>query len=153
MADDTLEIRQRIVPALQYEDVGAAVDFLTRAFGFVEKPEERMAAVDGRVWHASLDLLGTSIMLGTVPGYRRRPKGEGVHQSLCVYVDDVDAHCAHAEASGAAIVTPLKDQFWGDRNYSAEDPEGHQWHFAQRVHHVAPEAYAPSEADLKRHLD
>ncbi|MGH9018483.1 MAG: VOC family protein, partial [Acidimicrobiales bacterium] len=55
-----------------------------------------------------------------------------------VYVDDVDAHYATAKAAGAHIVRPLADQFYGDRTYAAEDPEGHQWSFARHVRDPAP---------------
>jgi hypothetical protein len=27
----------------------------------------------------------------------------------------------------------LEDMFWGDRRYEALDPEGHRWHFAERL--------------------
>jgi len=32
-----------------------------------------------------------------------------------------------------------EDQPYGDRTYGTEDPEGHQWSFAQHVRDVAPE--------------
>ena len=57
----------------------------------------------------------------------------GVSSMLYIYIDDVDQHFARAKAAGAKIVLPLDDRPWGDRNYQAEDPEGHQWTFAQRV--------------------
>jgi uncharacterized glyoxalase superfamily protein PhnB len=46
-----------------------------------------------------------------------------------VYVDDVDAHFAHASAHGATIVSPVHQ--YGYRAYVAEDLEGHRWTFAQ----------------------
>ena len=45
--------------------------------------------------------------------------------------------------TGAAIPEEPKDQFYGDRRYGAEAPEGHQWSFAQHVRDVAPEDMAP----------
>jgi uncharacterized glyoxalase superfamily protein PhnB len=59
-------------------------------------------------------------------------------QALCVCVDDVDAHAAHARAAGAIIVEEPStqdygDEYWADRTYRAEDLEGHQWFFMQRV--------------------
>lgn len=45
------------------------------------------------------------------------------------YVDDLDAHFAHAKAAGAAIVSEIQQQ--GYRAYTAEDLEGHRWTFAQ----------------------
>jgi hypothetical protein len=46
-----------------------------------------------------------------------------------VYVDDLDAHLAHAEQAGAAILH-RKEWPWLP-TYVAEDPEGNRWTFAQ----------------------
>ena len=59
-------------------------------------------------------------------------------QSLCICVDDVDAHCARARSAGARItlepeVHDYGDEYWADRVYEAEDPEGHRWFFMQRL--------------------
>ena len=51
-------------------------------------------------------------------------------QSLYVYVDDVDAHCAQARSNGATIIEEPTDASYGDRRYGAQDPEGHVWYFA-----------------------
>ncbi len=65
----------------------------------------------------------------------------GNTQTLMLYVDDVDAHCARARAAGAAgdriVAEPeLHDygaEHWADRSYGALDPEGHLWWVSQRV--------------------
>lgn len=59
-------------------------------------------------------------------------------QSLCLFVDDVDAHCEHARKHGATIhreprTDDYGDDFWADRTYGAIDPEGHMWWFMQRI--------------------
>jgi hypothetical protein len=46
-----------------------------------------------------------------------------------VYVDDLDAHFARAQAGGATIVSGIRQT--GFRAYAAEDLEGHRWVFAQ----------------------
>jgi len=46
-------------------------------------------------------------------------------------VDYVNAHFERARKAGAAILEEPKDTFYGHRRYGAEDPEGHQWYFAQ----------------------
>lgn len=46
-----------------------------------------------------------------------------------VFVDDLDAHLAHARAAGATVVTPIIEH--GYRAYTAEDCEGRHWQFAQ----------------------
>ena len=53
-----------------------------------------------------------------------------------IYVADVDAHFEQARATGATIVEPPADQVYGDRRYTALDPEGHRWMFAQYVRDV-----------------
>ena len=59
-------------------------------------------------------------------------------------MNDVEAHCAHAKASGALISTDLEETFYGDRRYTALDPEGFEWTFASKVKDVAPEDWNPS---------
>jgi uncharacterized glyoxalase superfamily protein PhnB len=64
--------------------------------------------------------------------------GQRNTQSLCVYVDDVDAHCERARAAGATVIreprtTDHGEKYWTDRSYGAVDPEGHLWWFMQRL--------------------
>ena len=48
-----------------------------------------------------------------------------------VAVDDIDAHYARARAGGATILSELEDNPGiGQRQYRAEDVEGHRWMFA-----------------------
>jgi PhnB protein len=42
----------------------------------------------------------------------------------------VDAMAERAVAAGAKLLRPVKDQFYGDRTGSLEDPTGHVWHIA-----------------------
>ena len=126
----------RITPYLLYGDVAAALDWLTTAFGFKERL--RMPASGGTVTHAEMELRDGVVMMGNPGPDYKGPKQIGhVTQMTHVYVDDVDTHYEHAKAAGAKIVAEPTDQFYGDRNYRAEDPEGHQWAFAQHVKDVA----------------
>ncbi len=138
----------RITPYLLYEDAAAAIDFLTRAFGFRERM--RMPSEQGGVAHAELEFEGAALMLGAPGGDFKSPKTSGVDSPAFVhlYVDDVDAHCAHAKEAGAEITREPEDQFYGDRTYGAKDPEGMSWYFAQHVRDVTPEEMksATSEA-------
>jgi uncharacterized glyoxalase superfamily protein PhnB len=58
-----------------------------------------------------------------------------------VTVENVDRHCDHARQSGAHIVSPPHDTPFGERQYTAEDPEGRRWAFSQHIADVAPEAW------------
>ena len=128
----------RVMPYLLYKDADAAVEFLTGAFGFNEKV--RMRNQDGKTNHAELELKDGVVMLGT-PGdeYKNPNDLGGKTQLIYVYVDDVDAHYEHAKSAGAKISREPEDQFYGDRTYGVEDPEGHSWSFATHVREVSPE--------------
>jgi len=132
----------RISAYLFYEDVGGAVGWLTETFGFQERM--RIPGPDGAVSHAEIELADGLVLLGYPgPEYRNPRNLGGVTQSLYVYVDDVDEHYAYARAAGAKILQEPADQFYGDRRYGAEDPEGHHWYFATHVRDVAPEDMKP----------
>lgn len=132
----------RIAPYLLYEDVDAAVDWLVGTCGFVER--ERMNGPDGKAMHAEVGLGDGVVMMGHPgPDYRNPTRLGGATQLVYVYVDDVDAHFKVAHAAGARILHEPADQFYGDRTYGAEDPEGHQWSFAQHVRDVSPEDMHP----------
>jgi uncharacterized glyoxalase superfamily protein PhnB len=122
-------MRQTVTPYLLYEDAGAALDWLGKAFGFREK--ERVEGPDGKVAHAEMDAGdGTRIFLGGPGGDYRNPKQVGLTSLVYVYVEDVDAHHARAAAAGATIVEEPHDEPYGERRHAAEDPEGHRWYFA-----------------------
>jgi len=53
---------------------------------------------------------------------------------VLVYVDDLDSHFARAREAGATILSELEDNpAVGQRQYRAEDVEGHRWMFAERI--------------------
>jgi PhnB protein len=121
---------QRFTPMLVYEDAPAALEFLTKAFGFEER--FRMDMPDGSVGHAELGLGGEVVMLASewhVGGVVSPLRLPAVHAQLYVRVDDVDAHFARARAGGATIAAEPADQEYGERTYRAIDPEGHRWIF------------------------
>jgi PhnB protein len=120
---------QTITPYLLYEDAAAALDFLSRAFGFEEL--RRITGPGGRVDHAEMRIGDGEVHLGQ-PGEPTSPtRFGGTAVQLYVYVADVDAHVRRARAAGAEIVDEPEDQPYGDRRYHARDPEGHAWYFAQ----------------------
>ena len=136
----------RISSAVFYDDAAAAIPWLCRAFGF--EVRLKVEGEDGRIEHSELVFADGLIMVGSAGGKSDRPVplpcrsprslGGANTQSLGVFVDDVDAHCERARAAGAKIVEEPATQdygeaYWSDRTYRAEDLEGHQWWFMQRV--------------------
>ena len=120
-----------ITPYLLYRDAGAAAEWLTRAFGLRESGTSYKDA-DGRVTHAEMKLGKALLMLGSPgPDFKNPKLLGGATLNLYVDVDNVDKHHARAVEAGARIVEEPKDTFYGARRYGAEDPEGHQWYFAE----------------------
>ena len=136
---------QTITPYLLYEDVEAALDFLSNAFGFTEVL--RHTGEGGYVNHAEMRVGDGTFYLGDPGGDYRNPRKLGQETvGLYVLVDDVDAHCERAKAAGAEILQEPTDEEYGDRRYTARDPEGHHWFFAKPMREVAPEEWGAVRA-------
>ena len=134
----------QITPYLYYNDVGSALEWLEKTFGLKKRFE--LPAPDGKIMHAEMALGSGVVMMGQAceeQGGRSPAELPAVSQSLYVYVDDVDAHHAHAKAAGAPDIGEPVDMFWGDRLYDVKDLEGHRWAFAQHTKDVAPEDLHP----------
>ena len=137
MATQELWSAPTIVPMLAYEDVPTAVAWLTRAFGFRERPGARLSWSGGfMTW---LEVGDGLINISSSGGHGiQSPKTiPGVSHGLKVYVADLDRHFERARAAGATITSEPKDGFWGGRIYRAVDPEGHHWEFSQQGRDLA----------------
>ena len=133
----------RISATVMYDDAAAAIQWLCDAFGF--EVRLKVQTDDGQILHSQLTLDDGLIMVGQAGLNRERPYFkspqalDGMNtQALAVFVDDADAHCERARASGAVIVSEPTTQdygedYWADRGYQAKDPEGHHWFFMQRL--------------------
>jgi len=125
-----------VVPEITYDDVPAAIEFLTRAFGFRERVAARLTG-NGFV-RAFMELGDGLISLSTGGDGRQSPRAGGATtQSLKCYVDGIDRHFAQAKANGATVISEPTDEFWGGRIYRAKDPEGHSWMFSERNRELA----------------
>jgi PhnB protein len=135
---------QTITPYLLYEDVDAALSFLSKTFGF--KEVLRYTGEEGYVNHAEMSLGDGKIYLGDPGEQYRNPKDVGETVDIYVLVEDVDAHFERAKAAGAEIREEPTDQEYGERRYAARDPEGHMWFFAQPIREVAPDDWGATVA-------
>lgn len=130
----------RVTPYLCIDGASDAIEFYATVFGATERG--RMPAPEGKVGHAELQIGDSLIMLSDeFPGMgARSPKAIGGSPvTMSVYVEDVDAVFARAVQAGANALSPVEDQFYGDRSGQFEDPFGHRWSVATRVEDVPPE--------------
>ena len=116
-------------------DPRAELRWLEHAFGFeitmvIENP-------DGSIGHSEIQLGEGIVYVGSEWDERHRsPASLGGVNTQSIHIQlptGLDAHCERARAAGAVIVREPADQFYGDRNYMAIDPEGHIWSFAQTI--------------------
>jgi uncharacterized glyoxalase superfamily protein PhnB len=124
-----------VIPVLIYPNVREAVDWLSMAFGFVERVRI------GEDHRSQLSFGEGAVIVGDVRHDRRPPRPGEVTHSVMVRVEDVDAHCERAREHGARIVMEPTDFEYGERQYTAEDPAGHQWTFSETLADVAPEEW------------
>ncbi len=120
----------RLSLGVRYAKPVAAAHFLADAFGFEtdgDLPEEEHDPDVGYGYHWIEFRIGNA-MLNVFPLEGGR-QGPPTHLPW-IYVDDLDAHYAHAKAAGAVIVEE-PHPFPGDTVYVAADPEGNHWRFSQ----------------------
>jgi uncharacterized glyoxalase superfamily protein PhnB len=125
-----------VLPHITYQDVDAAVAWLATTFGFVE--HYRYGPI-GASQGAQMYVGNGCVMLESARGDRYTPRQAGYGtQYLTVFVDNVEAHFAQTQAAGARIVEALNETVYGERQYVAEDLDGHKWLFSQHGRDVDP---------------
>jgi uncharacterized glyoxalase superfamily protein PhnB len=132
-----------LMPHLVYQDVAAAIAWLTTAFGFVENfrygdPPQGAQMHRGNAW----------IMLSSTRPGRATPAQAGCWtQSLTIFVEDVEPHYRRAKAAGARIVEELHETEYGELQYGVEDLDGHLWIFSRHARDVSPDEWGAKIAD------
>jgi PhnB protein len=130
-----------VTPYLIIKGAAGAIDFYKRVFGATEVM--RMPDPSGgRIGHAEIKIGDSHIMLADEypeMGHRSPQTLGGAGVSLMIYLDGVDEVFKRALAAGAKEMQPLKNQFYGDRSGTVQDPYGHVWTIATHVEDVPPD--------------
>lgn len=135
-----------LTPYLIVSNASKAIEFYKQAFN--AKELFRMEAPGGKVGHCELMIGDSRIMLADeFPHMGAQAPEEGPKPfSLVLYVENVDALFDQAVTAGAKIIRPLKDEFYGDRMGTLQDPFGHNWSLGTHVEDV-------SEEEMKKRAD
>ncbi|MEV6901448.1 VOC family protein [Amycolatopsis sp. NPDC051372] len=124
-----------LAPYLYYTDATAALEWLTRVFGFRE--EVRFEDASGEVFQATLCAGTGTVQLAGVGSEYWAAKGvEGpVGQLNIIYVTDVDAQYERVRSALGedAEPEPPQDQPYGARVFTVADPGGNSWTFWQQT--------------------
>ena len=122
-----------ITPYLYYENLPAALKWLSKAFGF--KTFGPTMRRNGRLTHAAMKLDDKTVVMMGYPGpkYRNPRRLRQATQSLYVMAKGVDNVFARAKKAGAKVLEEPTNTEYGHRRFGVEDPEGHQWYFAEAI--------------------
>lgn len=131
-----------VLPHITYQDVEEAIAWLSGAFGFVEhyrygNPVSGAQMSAGNGW----------LMLNRAEDQRAIPKllGFGT-QSLTVFIEDIESHFERAKSFGVTILEDLHETVYGERQYAAQDLDGHHWLFSRHARDLGPEQWGAAVA-------
>ncbi len=141
-----------VTPYLIVNGAAEALEFYSRALGAVEVM--RFAGPNGKIMHAEMTIGDSRIMVADefpqMGAISPRSLG-GTAVGLAVYVENVDAVYNRAIGAGATLISALKDQFYGDRSGTLQDPFGHRWTISTHTEDVSPEELAKRAAAQMPH--
>lgn len=136
-----------LTPFLCIPDTRGAIAFYRDIF---EARVVDVTEMGGVVAHAVLDFGHGLLQLGEPqPAYHliAPPEGDDDCYSMGLYVADVDAVMARAEAAGAVVREPVTEFVSGDRFGSIRDPFGIRWSVMTRVEDISEEESARRVAE------
>ncbi len=129
------------IPEFMVSDVQVTIKFYQEALGFEDS--FTLPDGDGNVVHASVRNGDTMIMFAPLTAeLKTSPDALGKGAALYLMLDetdDIDALFSKAEAAGASVIHPPKDEFWGDRVFGVADPDGYQIFVGKQVREVSME--------------
>ena len=124
-----------VLPHVVYQDLGEAIAWLARVFGF-EEYYRYGGGPDGAQMFAGRAV----IQVSQARNEQRSPSELGFGtQSLTIFVDDVDSHYARTKAVGAKIFEEPHETVYGEYQYGVEDLDGHRWLFSRHATDRSPE--------------
>jgi uncharacterized glyoxalase superfamily protein PhnB len=132
-----------VLPHVAYQDLVAAIAWLSKAFGFKEhyrygEPLSGAQVNLGRAW----------IMLKQAQAGCASPAKLGYGtQSLTVFVEDVEGHFERAKAAGAKTLEEPHETVYGEFQYAAEDLDGHHRLFSRHARDLSPDEWGAKVAN------
>ncbi len=128
--------RSIVIPELAYPDIGSAIDWLCKAFGFTLRirmgnHRAQLNVGDG----------GAVVLI-------EESAGVSLRTAVMVRVPDVNAHYERVKRSGGKILREPADYPYGERQYNVEDFAGHRWCFSQSIADVDPREWGGTPAEL-----
>jgi len=127
VAEPVAAVRTTASPRLAFRDPAKAIEFYQRALG---AKEVFRFQVGDSIPHAEIKIGESSInVTGEWPEGGRFSAETLGHSPIWMSLEvaDVDAFTKHAVAEGMKLVREPRDQFYGHRDATLEDPFGYTW--------------------------
>ena len=140
-----------ITPTLVYANVGEAITWLCKTFGFIERfrygADEQPSGAQLAVGSGCVFLIAPRVSEWSDQTRFNPPRKGEISHAIDVRIDeDIDAHYRHCVECDAPILHPPETYPFGERQYTVEDLEGHHWTFTESVADVAPEEWGGKSA-------
>lgn len=133
-----------LMPSMVVRDVAATLEWFNK-LGFATV--FTMPGPDGSIVHAEVARdADTRLMLGPA-SWGGTPGSPG----MSLYIKaagSVDAYYSRVTSAGVMVTEPLTDQFWGDRTFTVEHPDGYRITFWEHVRDVSPEEMQRAMAQM-----
>jgi len=140
--------KNTIDTSIRVKDMQKSLDFYTKTLGF--HASDTLTRKDGKIAHAAVGFDSPLLMLSPVDNVRTtQTKGNLATDKLGVGVEffigmngnkKLDAFFTEIKAKGVTVVNEPKTEFWGDRIFTVNDPDGYAITFSEHVNDVTPEA-------------
>jgi uncharacterized glyoxalase superfamily protein PhnB len=136
-----------VLPHMVYRDLSGAIAWLTRVFGFTEH------------YRYGNPISGAQVFLGPAFVMLHQPAANSPSaqrsfgpQTLTIFIEDVELHCARAKAEGAVILEEPRETVYGEFQYDAEDYEGHRWLFSRHARDLSPADWGATILTIPKRL-
>jgi uncharacterized glyoxalase superfamily protein PhnB len=126
---------QKLTPNLVVRNVAASMDFYRKVLGFqpaITVPDQP-PYVFGSVTNGAVEIFfnDQKAVAEDYPALGSRPIGGSL--TLFIEVEGIEEVLSAVRKGGGKITMPLKEQFYGMREFAFEDPEGWVLTIAERI--------------------
>lgn len=129
-----------VTPTIVVGNAKEAIEFYKKAFD--AKEIYTFPTPEGKILHSMFQIGDSRVMMSDEfpsMGIKSPTTVGGTSVTLHLYVENADKIFKQAIDSGAIVLMPIMDAFWGDRYGIVMDPYGHQWAIATHKIDMTPE--------------
>ena len=132
-----------ISPLLSVDDIAKSMDYYEKVLGF--QRGLTLPGDDGKPVHGEAHTGDLMVMFGPAQHPENvaaaklaqgTPRGVGVLLYFDLGEQDIDSYYEGVKKAGAKVIEEITDQFWGDRTFTIEDPDGYILTFSRHVRDV-----------------